>query len=155
MAVFGILITKGSEGGIVIHLQPDPESIGHGEKSRQAQTGIGSDRSCSGNDFTNAPLRHTDFPGQPVLGYAKGFDELFQQYFSRMRIGNFAHFISPLMIINDLNILRTFCCPYKAYSELIVDPDTALSGYFSFQGFQPVPQRNSQVIKLSCAIEHC
>jgi hypothetical protein len=34
---------------------------------------------------------------------------------------------SKLVVVGDLDILRSFLCPDKAYSKLIVDPDRMLS----------------------------
>jgi len=88
-------------GGIVIHLQADPESLGHAEEPGQSEAGIRSHGSLAGNDFADAPLRNPNLFGQPVLGDAESFEELLDQDFTRMRIRYFAHNLSPSMVIHD------------------------------------------------------
>lgn len=69
-------------GAVVVILQPCPESLGSTEELRQAQPGIGGDGTLAGHDLADAPLRHADFPGQPVLGDAHRLEEFFQQDFA-------------------------------------------------------------------------
>jgi hypothetical protein len=141
-------------GGIVIHLQTDPESLGHAEEPGQSEAGIRSHRSLAGNDLTDAPLRNPDLFGQPVLGDAEGFEELLQQDFTWMRIRYFAHNLSPSMVIHNLNVFRTFSCPSKTDAELIIDTYAVLSGPAARQSLQPVAWRNSQIVEFPRPIQH-
>ena len=141
-------------GGIVVQLQTDPESFGRAEKSRQTETGIGSNGPHAGHDFANTPLGDPDFLGQPVLRYAEWLQEFLQQNFPRMWVSYLTHIVSPSMIIGDLNILRALRRPHKAHAESIVYSDAVLPGPLTLQRFQPIARRNAQIFQRLGAIEH-
>ena len=65
--------------------------IVHAKKTRQAQSGVGSDRMLAGDNSADAPLRYTDFLGQPILGNAHWLQKFLQQNFAGGRVGNFTH----------------------------------------------------------------
>jgi hypothetical protein len=58
------------------------------------------------------------------------------------------------VVIDDLDIHRTFVSPDKTYPPLLVDPDAVLAMTIAAQSFEHVPWRRPQVSKFNCCIQH-
>lgn len=52
---------------VVIHLQSNPEVLGHAEEAGKPQAGIGRDPARARDNLSNPALRHPDLLGQSVL----------------------------------------------------------------------------------------
>jgi len=53
------------------------------------------------------------------------------------------------MIIHDLDVFSPCVRPTEAKAELIVNTDAVLACAVSFQGFQSISRRNSQIVELA------
>lgn len=71
-----------------------------------------------------------------------------------MWVGNLTHNGARSMIVNDLNVPRSFSRPYKTDSKLVIDTNAVLARTIFFKPLQPVSWRNAEIVKHSCAIEH-
>jgi hypothetical protein len=56
------------------------------------------------------------------------------------------------MVIDDFNVIRSILLPYKANAKLIVDADTVLTAPVSFQRFQHISRRLSQIVQAGSRI---
>jgi hypothetical protein len=63
-------------GSFVIHLQPDPEGLGHSEETGQAQPSVGRDTTSARYDLADPALRYADLFGQSVLRDTHGLQKL-------------------------------------------------------------------------------
>ena len=61
---------------------------------------------------------------------------------------------SALMVIDNLNVFRISSCPAKAYPELVIDPDRMLAVAITFELFQTVAGRASQIVESNRRIQH-
>ena len=57
------------------------------------------------------------------------------------------------MVVHNLDILRPFARPHKAHAKLIVNADAVLPGTITFQRFQPIAGRYTQIIQNACPIK--
>jgi hypothetical protein len=60
---------------------------------------------------------------------------------------------SPLVIVDDLHVVRIAGTPSKTNTPLIVDPDAVLAGPLAFQWFQPIARRNTQKVESRSGID--
>jgi hypothetical protein len=112
------------------------------KKTGQPQGRIRGNRPFSRDDFSDAPLLYADRLGKPVRGNLHGFQKIFQQNFAGIHRGQVSfHGFSPLMVINNFDIIRMAVLPVEAYPPLIVDPDAPLAFSLTPQLFQPVSRR--------------
>ena len=51
---------------------------------------------------------------------------------------------TPLVIVDDLDLVRITCANYETYAKLIVNPNVPLTGAFSLEFLQPVTGRHTQ-----------
>jgi hypothetical protein len=103
-------------------LQIHPTLSVRAEKTGQPQGGIRCNRSFPRNDFSDAPLRYADRLGQPILGNLHRFQKILQQNFAGVNRRQVPfHGFSPLMVINNFDIIRMVVLPDEAYPPLIVD----------------------------------
>ena len=58
------------------------------------------------------------------------------------------------MIVNDLNVCRTFSRPHETDSKLVIDPNAVLACTISYKCLQSVSWRDSEILKRGCSIEH-
>src|ERR1035438_351816 len=72
-----------------------------------------------------------------------------------MRVGNFAHEVSPSMVVDNLNVPRTLRCPKKAHTKLVVDANAILPGAPALQRFQSVARRHPEIVECHGPVEHC
>lgn len=61
---------------------------------------------------------------------------------------------SPLVIINNLDIVRSAFDPSKANSILVIDPDAVLPSPITFQSFKAIARRLSQIIQPLRVVQH-
>ncbi len=57
------------------------------------------------------------------------------------------------MIVRYLYLVSVSVSPSKAYTPLVVDPDAVLAGAISAKFLEPVPRRNSKIIKLFARVD--
>jgi hypothetical protein len=79
---------------------------------------------------------------EPVLADGQRLKELLFQNLARMHRRNFSH-ISPLMIVDHLNVMSATVTPDEADSPLVVDPYAVLSLSVARESFQAVSRRNA------------
>jgi hypothetical protein len=60
---------------------------------------------------------------------------------------------SPLVIVDDLYVVRIAGTPPKTNAPLIVDPDAVLAGPIALQRLQPVARRNTQKVESRSGID--
>lgn len=77
--------------GFVIHLQADPECVGHAEESGEAQARVGGNGAFAGDNLADAALRDGDFFGETVLSDFHGLEEFFEQDLAGMGVANFSN----------------------------------------------------------------
>jgi hypothetical protein len=140
--------------GLVIHLQTDPEALGHSEETREPQAGVGSHPTSARNDLADPTLWHPDFLGETVLRDPHRLQKLLEENLARVRVRDFAHGSAQLVVINYFNIFRHFSRPPEAHAELVIDADAVPSGQIALQGLQSVSGRSSEVIKPAGTVEH-
>jgi hypothetical protein len=58
------------------------------------------------------------------------------------------------VIVNDLNVARTFSRPYETDAKLVIDPNTLLTCTIAYKCLQSVSWRDSEIVKRGCSIEH-
>lgn len=58
------------------------------------------------------------------------------------------------MVIHNFNAIHIPGMPHKAYTPLIINPNTVPALTFSLQGFQPIARRNPQVVKPHRVVKH-
>ena len=58
------------------------------------------------------------------------------------------------MIVNDLNVCRTFSGPHETDSNLVIDPNTVLACAISYKCLQSVSWRDFEILERGCPIEH-
>jgi hypothetical protein len=51
------------------------------------------------------------------------------------------------VVVNDLDPLGTSVGPREAEPPLVIDSDAVLAGSVSFQGFEPVPGREPEILQ--------
>jgi len=58
------------------------------------------------------------------------------------------------MVVNHFDIRAFPIPPHKAYTPLIIDPNTVLTGAFALERFQPIRRGNAQIIQAVGGVEH-
>jgi len=135
-------------------LQIHPTLSISAEKTGQPQGRIRRNRSFPGDDFSDAPLLYADGLGKPVLGNLHGFQKILQQNFAGIHRGQVSfHGFSPLMVINNFDIISMAVLPVEAYPPLIVDPDAPLAFSLADKLFQPVSRRYAKKFQSCRAVD--
>jgi hypothetical protein len=63
--------------------------------------------------------------------------------------------VSPLVVVDNLDIERVAVAPHKANPVLIVNPDTVLPRTLSAKRLQPVPGRHPEILQRHSSIQNC
>jgi hypothetical protein len=60
---------------------------------------------------------------------------------------------SPLVIVDNLNVISIAGAPSETDAPLVVDPDAVLAGSIAFQRFEPIARRDAQEIQSRRSID--
>jgi hypothetical protein len=134
-------------------LQIQPEPITRAEIPREPQSTIRADGSSAMHDLIDPSRRHTDIPGQPVLGQAQRLEKIRREDFARMYgIQLSSSHATPssdmLVIVDDLNFVGIAILPAKADAPLLVHTNTVLASSTAPELLQPITRRHAKVAEL-------
>ena len=76
---------------LVVGLQAQPEALGRAQCRGQADGGVGGDATFAQHDLVDAARRHAGGAGKRVLADAQRFEELLEQHFAGMDVGQGGH----------------------------------------------------------------
>jgi hypothetical protein len=138
---------------VVAGLQIQPEPITRAEIPREPQGAIRADGSRAMHDLVDPSRRHTDIPGQPVLGQAQRLEKIRREDFARMygthlASGHATPSSDMLVIIDDRNLVGIAILPAKADAPLLVHTNTVLAGSITPQLLQSITRRHTKIIEL-------
>ena len=138
---------------VVACLQIQPEPITRAEIPREPQGAIRADGPGAMHDLVDPSRRHTDIPGQSVLGQTQRLEKIRREDFTRMYgIQLSSSHATPssnvLMIVNDLNLVGIAILPPKADAPLLVHANTVLAGAIAPELLQSIPRRHAEVVEL-------
>lgn len=54
------------------------------------------------------------------------------------------------MIVDDLDIFGSGCCPSKADAPLVVDPNRVLADSIALQFLQMIPRWRPKIVQINC-----
>lgn len=138
---------------VEIHLKPQPETGGIAEIPGQPQRGIGGDGALAMDDLVDPSRGNPEVFAKLVLADTQRLEKLLLEYVARMYGRNLLH-VSPLVIVDDLNVMSATVAPDKADSPLVVDSYAMLSFSFSSESFQAISRRDAKVLNIGAAIQH-
>jgi len=138
---------------VVARLQIEPKPITRAKIPRQPQGTICADGPGAMHDLVDSSRRHTDIPGQPVLGQAERLEKIRREDFAGMYGVQLAssHAIpssNVLMIVNDLNFVRIAILPPEADAPLLIHTNTVLAGAIAPELLQAIPRRHAEIVEL-------
>ena len=138
---------------VVARLQIEPKPITRAKIPRQPQGTICADGPGAMHDLVDSSRRHTDIPGQPVLGQAERLEKIGREDFAGMYGIQLAtsHAIpssNVLMIVNDLNFVRIAILPPEADAPLLIHTNTVLAGAIAPELLQAIPRRHAEIVEL-------
>jgi hypothetical protein len=104
------------------------------------------------HDLVDPPRRHTDIPGQPVLGQTQRLEKIRREDFARMYgiLLSSSHAkpsSNVLVIVNDLDLVGIAILPPKADAPLLVHANTVLAGPIAPELLQSIPRRHAEVVE--------
>src|SRR6185437_5774984 len=76
---------------VVVCLQAQPEALAGAEYGCKADCSVGADTALAQHDFIDAAWRHTRCAGHGVLADAERCEELLEEHFSGVDVGQFFH----------------------------------------------------------------
>jgi hypothetical protein len=105
------------------------------------------------HDLIDPPRRHTDIPGQPVLGQAQRLkkirrEDLTGMYGLQLSSSHATPSSNMLVIVNDLYLVGIAILPPKADAPLLVDANTVLAGAIAPELLQSIAGRHAEVVEL-------
>lgn len=134
----------------------------------QAQGGISCDPSPLQQDVVDPGCRYSQMSGQGVATHVQWLQKILAQNFAGVHRAHsvFRHVLAFgfgvcvcrgrwSMVINDLNLGRTFVSPYEADAPLAVDPDTVLSQSVTRQPFEVITRRAPEELQGGRSIQLC
>jgi hypothetical protein len=138
---------------VVAGLQIEPKSITGAKIPREPQGTICANGPGTMHDLIDPSRRHTDIPGQSVLGQAQRLEKIRREDFARMYGIQLAssHAIpssNELMIVNDLDLVGIAILPPEADAPLLVHANTVLACAIAPELLQSIARRHAQVVKL-------
>ncbi len=139
---------------VVMRLQVEPELRGGAESARQTQGGIGSDAALALNNGVDAIRRYAQGARQGVLADFQRLEEFFQQNLTGMDGRNFTGHFTPLVIVNNFNLVGVPVLPDEAQPVAIVNTDAVLSFTVAAQFLQAVSGRHAQVFWAGSGIQN-
>ncbi len=138
---------------VVVRLQVEPELRGGAESTGQTQGGIGCDAALALNDGVDAIWRDAQGARQSVLADPQRFEEFFHQNLTGMDGRNFTDHVTPLVIVNDFNLVGVSVLPDEAQPIAVVDADAVLSFTVAAQFLQAVARRDAQIFQAGCGVQ--
>lgn len=144
---FSALTGIGHHVKFIADLTVEPELRAVAEIGGKTHRRIDGDAALAGNDALNPAWGHTRIQRQTCLAQAHRLQKFLIQNFARMNGRHAVMHDLLLMVINNFNTMRASISPGKADAPLAVDADAVLPGSVAFEGFQPVPWGNAQVIQ--------
>jgi hypothetical protein len=138
---------------VVAGLQIQPKPITRAKIPRQPQGTICADGPGAMHDLVDPSRRHTDIPGQPVLGQAQRLEKIRREHFAGMygiqlSSSHATPSSSVLVIVNDLNLVGIAILPAKADAPLLVHANTVLAGAIASELLQSIARRHAEVVEL-------
>jgi hypothetical protein len=105
------------------------------------------------HDLVDPSRRHTDIPGQPVLGQAQRLkkirrEDLTGMYGLQLSSGHATPSSNMLVTVNDLHVVGIAIPPAKADTPLLVHANTVLACAIAPELFQSIAGRHAQVVEL-------
>jgi hypothetical protein len=105
------------------------------------------------HDLVDPSRRHTDIPGQPVLGQTQRLEKIRREDFAGMYgIQLSSSHAKPssnvLVIVNDLNFVGIAILPPKADTPLLVHANTVLADSIAPELLQSIARRHAEVLEL-------
>jgi hypothetical protein len=105
------------------------------------------------HDFVDPSRRHTDIPGQPVLGEAQRLkkirrEDLTGMYGLQLSSGHATPSSNMLVIVNDLYVVGIAILPAKADAPLLVHANTVLARAIAPELFQSIAGRHAEIVEL-------
>ena len=138
---------------LIRDLAVEPELRAVAKVSGQTHRRVGGDAALFGDNALDAALWHAGVQRKAGLAYAHGLQKFFIQNFARMHGQHAVSHGVLLVIVDDFNGVGVPVFPDEAYPPLAVDADAVLSGPVSFENFQPVSGRNTQVVQRNGVVQ--
>jgi hypothetical protein len=132
---------------VVRNLCSQPVATGQPKETAEPQVCVSSNGALACDYFTDSLRRHIDFLGQAVLTDSHRCQKFLQKEFTRSYRFELAHDGVTSVVINDFNVFGTRIRPTKAQAPLIIDTNTVLARFLSFQRFEAIAWRHSQIIQ--------
>jgi hypothetical protein len=138
---------------VVAGLKIQPKSIARAEIPREPQSAIRANGSGAMHDLVDPPWRHTDIPGQPVLGQTKRLEKIRREDFAGMygiqlSSGHAKPSSNVLVVVNDLNLVGIAILPPEADAPLLVYANAVLAGSIAPELLQSIPRRHPEIVEL-------
>ena len=105
------------------------------------------------HDLVDPSRRHTDIPGQPVLGQAQRLEKICREdltgmYGIQLSSSHATPSSNMLVIVNDLNLVGIAILPAKADAPLRVRANAVLARAITTELLQSIARRYAKVVKL-------
>src|SRR5690606_13087556 len=112
------------------------------------------DAALAEDDLVDAARRDACRASKRVLADTHRHQELFQQHFAGMDVGEALHGRLRSVVVDDPDVVRIAIMPAKAHAPLVVDPDAVPAPEVALQSLQAVRRRNPQVLQTRGVVEH-
>lgn len=138
---------------VVACLEIDPELGGSAESTRQTQSGVGGNAALALHNGVDAIRRDAQGTRQRILADPQRFEELFQQNLTGMDGRNFTGHLTPLVIVNNFNLVGVSVFPDEAQAVTVVNANAVLSFTVAMQFLQAVSGGNAQIVQIGSGIQ--
>jgi hypothetical protein len=111
------------------------------------------------HDLVDPSRRHTDIPGQPVLGQAQRLEKIRREdltgmYGIQLSSSHATPSSNMLVIINDLYVVGIASLPAKADAPLLVHANTVLACAIAPELLQSIAGRDAEIVELLGRVHH-
>jgi hypothetical protein len=130
---------------IVVHLKAQPETGRISEVPGEPERRIGSDTAPPVYDFVDSSRGNAQIIAKLILADAQRLEKLLIENLARMYWGYLAH-DSPLMVVDNLNVIDVSISPDETDSPLVVYPYDVLSLPLAGQCLESIPGRDTKVL---------
>jgi hypothetical protein len=125
---------------IVVGLKVQPELRGRSERAREQPRRFRSNPALAAHEFVDPLDRYSKVLGQRDLSNAERLEKLLAQdlpWVGRYSVPWKHH--NPLVVIDNLDVMRITVLPPKDDPPSIIDPDAVLAAPFSLECLESVP----------------